>query len=84
MRARLDRLADLAHLALITPSEDPARLERTLQLVCRALQVIAWARQHTGNAKHQREAAEAVALCRRIDEQAWEMGLRILGDHTRK
>ncbi len=83
IRDRLDRLADLAHLALITLSKDPGRLERTLQLVCQAVEVLAWARQHSGHAERQREADEAVALCQRIVEQAQAVGLFIVTDRIR-
>jgi hypothetical protein len=38
-RARQDRLACLAHRALSTSPEDCARVERTLRLACRMLQV---------------------------------------------
>jgi hypothetical protein len=77
LSAYLDRVADLAHLALITPPEDRAHIECTIQFVCQALQAIAWARQQTGNAEYQREAAEVAALCRRIVEQTRAAGLRI-------
>jgi hypothetical protein len=77
MRARLDRLSYLAHRTLTTPPENRARVERTIQLVCRALQLVAWVRQRTGNAEHAEEAAQIAALCRRIVEQARAAGLRI-------
>jgi hypothetical protein len=80
--AYLDRVADLAHLALITPPEDRARMECTIQFVCQALQTVAWVHQRTGNAEHQREAAEVAALCQRIVEQARAAGLRIMHDDS--
>jgi len=86
LRTHLDRLtelADLAHQALITPPEDRARMEHAIQLICRALQTVAWVRQRTGNAEHQREAAEVEALCRWIVEQARAAGLRIRDDDNR-
>jgi hypothetical protein len=66
--------------ALITPPEDRARPESTIQLVCRSLQAFAWAHQRTGTAEHQREAAEAEALRRWIVEEARAAGLRITDD----
>jgi hypothetical protein len=54
IRAGLDRLADLTHLALIIPTKDPDRLERTLQLVYQVVEVLAWARQHSGDAERQK------------------------------
>jgi hypothetical protein len=80
--AYLDRVADLAHLALITPPEDRARMECTIQFVCQALQTVAWVHQRTRNAEHQREAAEVAALCQRIVEQARAAGLRIMHDDS--
>jgi hypothetical protein len=61
LRTHLDRLtelADLAHRALITPPEDRARMERAIQLICRALQTVAWVRQRTGPADRERGAPE--------------------------
>jgi hypothetical protein len=78
IRNQLERLADLAHVALITPTKNSDRLERTLQLVCQSIEALAWARQHSGYAEHQREADEAVALCQRIVEQAQAVGLSIM------
>ena len=79
-RARLDRLAYLTYRALSTQPEDRARMERTIQLVCRSLQTAAWAHERIGTAKHQREAAEVAALHRWIIEQAQSAGLRITDD----
>jgi hypothetical protein len=75
--ANLDRLAELANLTRQALSEDCARVERTIQLVCRALQVVAWVRQRTGNAEHTKEAAGVAALHRRIVEQARAAWLHI-------
>jgi hypothetical protein len=82
LRAYLDRVADLAHLALIAPPEDRARVERSIQLVSQALQMIAWARQHSLDEAHQKEAAEVAALCRRIVEVARAAGLRIEDNYS--
>ena len=79
-RARLDRLAYLAYRALSTPIEDRARIENTLQLICRALQTAAWAHQRIGTAEHQRQAVEVAVLHRWIIEQAQAAGLRIMSN----
>ena len=59
------------------PPEDRARVERSIQLVSQALQMIAWARQQSWDEARQKEAAEVAALCRRIVEVARAAGLRI-------
>ena len=79
-RARLDRLAALAHRALSAPPQDHARLERTIQLICRALQTSVWVHQRIGTAEHQRQTAEIMALRRWIVERARIAGLRIMDD----
>ena len=77
IRARLSRRAYLGRRALITPPEDRARMDRMIQFICHALQLVAWVRQRTVKAKHQRKAAEVAALYRRIVEQARVAGLHI-------
>jgi hypothetical protein len=78
IRSRLDWLAELVKLTRLSQSEeDRARVERSIQLVCRAFQAVARGRQQTGNEAHRGEAAEIAALCRRIVEEAREAGLRI-------
>jgi len=80
-RARLDRLANLVELARWSQSdEDRARMEHTIQLVSWALQAVARARQWSGDAARQSEAAEVEALCRMIVQEARAAGLRI-GDN---
>jgi hypothetical protein len=58
-------------------------LERTLQLVYQAVEVLAWARQHSGDAERQRETDKAVALCQSIVEQVQAVGLSIVTDRIR-
>jgi hypothetical protein len=82
LRAHLDRLSELTDLALSAPPEDRARVERSIQLVSQALQMIAWARQHSLDEAHQKEAAEVAALCRRIVEVARAAGLRIEDNYS--
>ena len=81
LRARLDRLAALVELARQSRSEeDRARMERTIQLVSWALQAVARARQWSGDAARQSEAADVEVLCRMIVQEARAAGLRI-GDN---
>jgi hypothetical protein len=80
LRARLDKLAALVELAQPIQAKDHARIERSIQLVCRALQEIARFWQQTGTQTCQSEAAEVAVLCRRIVEDARRAGLRI-GDN---
>jgi len=80
LRARLDKLAALVELAQPIQAKDRARIELSIQLVCRALQEIARFWQQTGTQTCQSEAAEVVALGRRIVEDARRAGLRI-GDN---
>jgi hypothetical protein len=57
--ARLDKLDRLVKLAQLNQSgDDRARMERSIQLVIRALQLVARSRQQIGNVECQREAAE--------------------------
>jgi hypothetical protein len=80
LRARLDKLAALVELAQPSQAKDRARIELSIQLVCRALQEIARFWQQTGTQTCQSEAAEIMALCRRIVEDARRAGVRI-GDN---
>jgi hypothetical protein len=66
LRTYLDRLTELADLALIAPPEDHARMERSIQLVSWALQAVTQARQQSLDEARQKEAADIAALCRRI------------------
>jgi hypothetical protein len=79
-RLRLDRLDDLVKLAPFSQGDDHARIERSIQLVIRALQLVAQSRQQTGNVVRQSEVAEVAAQCRWIVEAARREGLRI-GDN---
>ena len=79
-RSYRDRLAELQFLAEQLPPEDRARIEHSIQLVCRALQEIARFWQQTGTQPCQSEAAGVAALGRRIVEDARKVGLRI-GDN---
>jgi hypothetical protein len=47
LRTYLDRLTELADLALVAPPEDHARMERSIQLVSWALQAVTQARQQS-------------------------------------
>jgi len=80
LRARLDKLAALVEQMQPSQAKDRARIERSIQLVCRALQEIARFWQQTGNQTCQSEAAEIMALCRRIVEDARRAGVRV-GDN---
>ena len=81
LHARLDKLAALVELAQLNQAKDHARIERSIQLVCRALQEIARFWQQTGTQTCQSEAVEEVAaLCRRIVEEARRAGVRV-GDN---
>ena len=81
LHARLDKLAALVELAQLNQAKDHARIERSIQLVCCALQEIARFWRQTGNQTCQSEAAEEVAaLCRRIVEDARRAGVRV-GDN---
>jgi hypothetical protein len=80
LHARLDKLAALVELAQLNQAKDRARIERSIQLVCRALQEIARFWEQTGNQTCQSEAVEVAVLCRRIAEEARRAGLRI-GDN---
>jgi hypothetical protein len=77
LRARLDKLAALAEPS---QAKDRARIELSIQLVCRALQETARFWQQTGTQTCRSEAAEIAALCRRIVEDARRAGLRIGGN----
>jgi hypothetical protein len=80
-RARLDKLAALVEQTQLSQAKDRARIERSIQLVCRALQEIARFWEQTGNQTCQSEVAEEVAaLCRRIVEEARRAGVRV-GDN---
>ena len=79
-RARLDKLAALVEQTQLSQAKDRARIERSIQLVCRALQEIARFWEQTGNQTCQSEAAGVAALGRRIVEDARKVGLRI-GDN---
>ena len=70
LRARLNKLAELTGPALVALPEDRARMERSIQLVSRALRMVAQVRHQTGNVARQREAVEVAVLCRRIVEAA--------------
>jgi hypothetical protein len=70
LRARLNKLAELTDPALVALPEDRARMERSIQLVSRALRMVAQVRHQTGNVARQREAVEVAVLCRRIVEAA--------------
>ena len=80
LHARLDKLAALVELAQPSQAKDRARIELSIQLVCRALQEIARFWQQTGTRTCQSEVAEVAVLCRRIVEDARRAGLRI-GDN---
>ena len=80
LRARLDKLAALVELAQPIQAKDRARIELSIQLVCRALQDTARFWQQTGTQTCQSEAARVTALGRRIVEDARKVGLRI-GDN---
>ena len=80
LRIRLDRLDELVKSARFSQGDDHARMERSIQLVIRALQLVAQSRQQTGNVVRQSEVAEVAAHCRRIVEAARREGLRI-GDN---
>jgi hypothetical protein len=77
LHARLRKLADLVELARLSQVEDRARMERSIRLIIRALQLVAQFRQKTQRGEAQREAEDAFALCRRIAEQARAAGLRV-------
>ena len=68
LRTHLDRLTELADLALVAPPEDHARMEGSIQLVSWALQAVTQARQQSLDEARQKEAADIAALCRRIVE----------------
>ena len=80
LRARLDKLAALVEQTQLSQAKDRARIELSIQLVCRALQEIARFWQQTGTQTCQSKAAEVAALYRRIVEDARRAGLRI-GDN---
>jgi hypothetical protein len=80
LHARLDKLAALVELAQLNQAKDHARIERSIQLVCCALQEMARFWRQTGTQTCQSEAAEIMALCRRIVEDARRAGVRI-GDN---
>jgi len=73
----LDRLVELVELAPQVPQEDRVRVERTIQLVSRALQAVARTRQQTENEAHLKEAAEVATLCWWIDEAVRMADLRV-------
>jgi hypothetical protein len=77
LHARLDKLAALVELAQLNQAKDHVRIERSIQLVCCALQEIARFWRQTGNQTCQSEAAEIMALCRRIVEDARRAGVRM-------
>jgi hypothetical protein len=81
LRARLERLAELAELARQASPADRTRLERTLEMVSRALQAVTQARQDAQRAARLRE--EAIAARRRIEHAALETELRIIGEEIR-
>jgi hypothetical protein len=83
LRARLERLAELAELARQASPADRTRLERTLEMVSRALQAVTQARQDAQRAARLREEAEAIAARRRIEHAALETELRIIGEEIR-
>jgi hypothetical protein len=82
--ARMEKLAHLVHRVLITSPEDLVGMERTIQLVCRALQTAANGRQRIGTGKHQLKADDIAALHHWIIERAREAGLRITDDKPRQ
>ena len=84
LRARLNKLAELTGPALVALPEDRARMERSIQLVSRALRMVAQVRHQTGNVAHQREAVEVAVLCRRIVEAARAEGMLIGDKETRR
>jgi hypothetical protein len=61
---RLDSLLILEDLARYAEPEDRVRLERTIELVSRARQTVAQARQEAERAKALRKEAEAKLLLR--------------------
>jgi hypothetical protein len=77
LHAHLSKLAHLLELARRSQGEDRARMERSIRLVIRALQMIARQRQRTQSGMAQREASEFLLVCRLLAEQARVAGLRI-------
>jgi hypothetical protein len=82
LHARLDKLAALVELAQLNQAKDHARIERSIQLVCCALQEMARFWRQTGTQTCQSEAAEIMALGRRIVEDARRAGLRIVDNNN--
>ena len=82
LRACIDRLAELVKLVQQVPLEDRARVERTIQLVTRALQTVVRTRQQTQNEARLRETTKIVALCQQIEELLWLEELRIKDDDS--
>jgi hypothetical protein len=81
LRAHLDRLIELARRA---QPEDRARLERSIELVSRAHQEVARARQAAERACRLREEADANLVHQQSDLIALLAELRIMNDRIPK
>jgi hypothetical protein len=67
LRVRLERLLELTELAQYGPPEDLARIERSVQLVSRAIAAIAESQETVQHAVFVTEEAKAGQIRRRSD-----------------
>ena len=84
LRVRLQRLLELTELARYGPPEDLARIERTVQLVSRAIAAIAESQELKQYAVFVTEEAYASRVRRRSDLANQMARLRFLRTHSLK
>lgn len=84
LRVRLERLLELPELAQYGPPEDLARIERSVQLVSRAIAAVAESQETVQHAVFVNEEANASRIRRRSELACQMERLRFLRTHTSK
>jgi len=84
LRVRLGRLLELTELARYGPPEDRARIERSVQLISRAIAAIAESQEAVQHAVFVTEEAYASQVRRRNDLANQMARLRFLRTNTSK